>query len=54
MTSRPMMGRLTTGRATMRSSCLLRRRAPVTVNAVDAPTGAMASIRRRFRLFGRR
>ena len=24
------------------------------VNAVDAPTGAMASIRRRFRLFGRR
>lgn len=24
------------------------------VNAVDAPTGAVASIRRRFRLFGRR
>jgi hypothetical protein len=24
------------------------------LNAVDAPTGAMASIRRRFRLFGRR
>ena len=54
MTSWPMIGRLTTGPAD--DAVVMPAATPSTghVNAVDAPTGAMASIRRRFRLFGRR